>query len=70
MKYFILANMGFFHVMLMNGNLLIERKKQKYLPLYPKMATVIVSKAHKMYNNMIENFSAQLFLHLVHCVPS
>lgn len=56
--------------MLMKENLLFGRKRKEYLPLYPRMATVIVSKAHKMYNNMIENFSAQLFLHLVHCVPS
>ena len=48
----------------------LEGKRKQYLPLYPKMATVMVSKAHKMYNSMIESFSAQLFLHLVHCVPS
>lgn len=34
------------------------------------MATVIVSKAYNTYRSMMENFSAQLLLHLVHCAPS
>lgn len=40
------------------------------IPLYPRIATVIVSKAHNIYKSMMENFRAQLLLHLVHCVPS
>ncbi len=40
------------------------------LPLYPRTATAIVSRAHNTYSSAIAALSAQSFLHLVHSVPS